>query len=564
MNRNQNTRSKIFTSALISCALILSIAHSQVTPIPMSKIEEPITKTVNPMRSIIIEQLQEKVRVTIRCSESPNIGVFNIESPPTIVVDLIDVKTVFTEEDVAGTKLYPIKAVRPSQWKESPLIARVEVMLEVPATFNVEREDNLVMIDIDANPPMPLPKGLGEKIEPTVSMYVKDAEIVDILRMLASQFSLNIISTMDVKGLVTVRIQDVPLYTALDALVKAAECNFIKYSDGLILVKPLKKEIPGELQTRIFELDHSEATDIKDALKTVISSEGNVEFSYRRVGDGSGSKRSAVLVVTDRAENLQAVQTAIQSLDQSIPQILISAKLIETNQSAQDLIGINWSIITSAAGQIPERGEPGDPVQLPITPQLFGMNYDIVLGMIDFGNMSAVLNFLQSRGKGRLLCEPQITTLDNQTAQIELSTKYPQPTVIINPQTGAQSVTWTQLNIPIELIVTPHVTSDGTINTNIEVRVDAISGWISAPVSQGGEQPIVASRSAKTQVAVDNGKVIVIGGLTKDEVIKTKNRIPILGYIPILGDLLFSHTSTRVDKNNLIIFIAPQIINSQG
>ena len=558
MNKNQNTKYKIFTSALILCALILSTAHSQVTPSPMSNMEEPLTKTVNPMRSIIIEQLQEKVRVTIRCSESPNIGVFNVESPPTIVVDLIDVKTVLTEDDITGPKLYPVKAVRPSQWKESPLIARVEVMLEVPSTFSVEREENLVVIDIDANPPMPLPKGLEEKIEPTVSMYVKDAEIVDILRMLAAQFSLNIISTMDVKGLVTVRIQDVPLYTALDALVKAAECNFIKYTDGVILVKPRKKEIPGELQTRIFELDHSEATDLKDALKKVISTEGNIEISYRRVGDGSGSKRSAVLVVTDRVENLEEVQAVVYSLDKSIPQILISAKLIETSQSAQDLIGINWNIIASAAGQIPERGEPGDPVQLPL---LFN---DIILGMVDFGNMTAVLNFLQTRGKGRLLCEPQITTLDNQTAQIELSTKYPQPTVIINPQTGAQSVTWTQLNIPIELIVTPHVTSDGTINTNIEVRVDAISGWISAPISQGGEQPIVASRSAKTQVAVDNGKVIVIGGLTKDELTKTKSRIPILGYIPILGDILFSHTITRIDKNNLIIFIAPQIINSQG
>jgi len=178
--------------------------------------------------------------------------------------------------------------------------------------------------------------------------------------------------------------------------------------------------------------------------------------------------------------------------------------------------------------------------------------------------MAAVLSFLQTRNNGRLLCEPQITTLDNQTAEIELSTKYPQPTVVTNPQTGAQSVSWTQLSIPIKLTVTPHVTTDGSIYTSIEVQVDAITGWIAAPLTQGGQQPIVSSRSAKTQVSCKVGEVIVIGGLTKDEVTRIRTPIPILGHIPILGRLLFSSTDTRTAKNNLIIFITPQVIKSEG
>ncbi len=559
MNKNHNSKHNIFTCTLIICVLVLSITHAQVSPLPMVNTDEAITKSVNPMRSIAIEQLRDKIRVTIRCSESPNIGVFNVESPPIIIVDLIDVRTVLTETDVTGPTLYPIKLVRPSQWKESPLIARVEVMLEVPATFSVEREENLVIIDIEANPPLTIPKGLEEsKIEPTVSMYVKDAEIVDILRMLASQFSLNIISTQDVKGLVTVRIQDVPLWTALDALVKAANCNFVKYNDGVILVKPRKIDVPGELQTRIFELDHSEASDLKEALKRVVSSEGNIEISYRRVGDGSGSKRSAVLVVTDRVENLLEVQAVVHSLDLPSPQILVAAKMIETTQSTQDLFGINWTISAFASGNYPERAEPGEPINFPIIVN------NLIFGTIDISKMAAVLNFLQTKNNGRLLCEPQITTLDNQTAEIELSTKYPQPTVVTNPQTGAQSVSWTQLTIPTLLNVTPHVTSDGTIYTTVEVQVDAVTGWVAAPLTQGGQQPIIASRSAKTQVAARVGEVIVIGGLTKDEVIKIKAPIPILGHIPIIGPLLFSQTETRVSKNNLIIFIAPQVVASEG
>lgn len=556
----QNSRYKMFTSALFTCALTLSVIYAQFIPnAPATQTEQSATNNLNQIKSVAIEQLQNKIRVTIRCLESPNIGVFNVETPPTIIVDFVDVQTNLLEADVIGTKYYPIKAVRPVQWKESPMIARVEIQLETSADFNVEREENLIVVDIDASPPPAGSRSLDtEKTEPTVSMYVKDAEITDILRMLASQFSLNVITTMEVKGLVTVRIQDVPLWTALDALVKAANCNFIKYNDGLILVKPLRVELPGELQTQVYELDHAEANDLRDALKKVISTVGNVEFSYHRLADGGGSKRSGVLVVTDRAENLAQVEAVIRSLDRPVPQIMIAAKMIETTQSAQDLFGINWTISATASGNIPEAHKAGGPVGLPIVVN------NLVFGTIDISNMAAVLNFLQTRNNGRLLCEPQITTLDNQTADIELSTKYPQPTVVTNPQTGAQSVSWSQLTIPIKLTITPHVTSEGNITTTVEVQVDAITGWVAAPLTQGGQQPIVASRTARTQVTAKAGEVIVIGGLMKDEVTKTRAPLPILGYIPILGKLLFSQSDNRISKNNLLIFITPQVIKSEG
>ncbi|MEO0092802.1 MAG: secretin N-terminal domain-containing protein [candidate division WOR-3 bacterium] len=557
MIKNNQIRQKRQKNKINAFIIILGLFVTLVY-LSAQSLTETQTK-INQIKAIAIEQLQDKVRVTIRCSEQPNVGVFSIETPPTIVVDLVDAVNRLTEADVAGTKFYPIKSIRPSQWKEAPPIARVEIILDLPADFKIDRQDNLVVVDIDANPPkstVTIPE--SERIEPTVTMYVKDAEITDILRMLAAQFNLNIITSQEVKGLVTVRIQDVSLHTALDALVKAAECNFIKYNDGLILVKPLKKELPGELQTRVFELEYSEAEDLKDALKKVISSEGNIQVSYRRVADGGGSKRSAVLVVTDRVENLRQVEGVIRDLDSPPPQILISAKLIETTQSTQDLFGTNWTISALASGQIPEPAKEGGPVTMPIV-----IN-NLIFGTIDLSKMAAVLNFLQTKNNGRLLCEPQITTLDNQTANIELSTKYPQPTVVTNPQTGAQSVSWTQLSIPIKLTVTPHVTSDGSIYTSIEVQVDAITGWIAAPLAQGGQQPIVASRSAKTQVAAKAGEVIVIGGLTKDEVTKIRRPVPILGYIPIIGKLFFSETDTRTAKNNLIIFIAPQVINSEG
>jgi type IV pilus assembly protein PilQ len=404
----------------------------------------------------------------------------------------------------------------------------------------------MIMIDIETKYLRTPEQALTEP-EKIVSMFVKDADIVDLLRMLASQFHLNIILTPDVKGAITVRLTDVPLMNAIDALVRAADCNYITYESGIMLVKPKGREIPGELDSRIYELDNAEATDVKEAIKRVLSVRGVSEVVYRRVGEGGGSKRASALIVTDYPEVLDRLQVVIAQLDQPPAQIAIEAKFIETALTGEDMYGINWSLRTAVTPTVPTTGEMAIPIRLD----------ELVLGKISFDQLSAALEIMQTRGKSKLIANPKTLTLDNQTAEINMGVSIPLRTIRVDPQTQERIYTWTEKFIPIGLKVTPHMTSDGMINMDIEPKVEAITGWQG---SADDLRPMTVRREAKTQVIVKDGEVVVIGGLIKDEETRTRSKIPILGDIPILGKFLFSQTTIRHEKSELLIFIIPHVI----
>jgi type II secretory pathway component GspD/PulD (secretin) len=503
------------------------------------------TPTSGSLKTINCASLLDKVRVTVVLDVTPSISVFTLSDPERIVVDFINTRLTGDMRDIP-VNLMPVQTVRASQWQESPPISRVTIDIENRAEYTVTKETGMVFIDIDTKR-LRMPEPPMSEPEKTISLYVKDADIVDILRMIGAQFNLNIIVTPDVKALITVRFSDVPLMSAIDALVKAAACNYIAYESGVILVKPKGRDVPGELDTRIFELDYAEATDVKEAIKRVISDKGNSEVIYRRVGTGGGSSRNSALLVTDYPEYLTKIAAVIAQLDQPVEQIAIEAKFVETTLSAQDMYGVSWSLRTAVTPVVPKVGEMAFPIRLD----------ELVLGKMSFDQLSAALEIMQTRGKSKLIANPRTLTLDNQTAEVNMGVSVPLRSVRVDPQTQERVYTWTEKFIPVGLKVTPHITSDGLINMEIEPKVEAITGWQG---SADDMRPITVRREAKTQVIVKDGEVVVIGGLVKDEETKTRSKIPILGDIPILGHFLFSQTSTTHEKSELVIFIIPHVI----
>jgi type IV pilus assembly protein PilQ len=497
------------------------------------------------INSINCESLLDKIRITIVCDVTPSVSAFTLSEPERIVVDLIDSRLAPDINNVQSN-LLPVLNIRTSQWQEEPPIVRVTIDLENKAEYSIVREQGFVIIDIEKKVLRTTPEPEAEP-EKTVTMYVKDADIVDLLRMIGTQFNLNIIIAPDVKSLVTVQLTNVPYMTAIDVLVKAANCNFIKYESGIILVKPKTQEVSGELDSKIFELDYAEATDVKEALKKVLSGKGNAEVVYRRVGEGGGSKRTSTILVTDYPEYLDKINSLIAELDQPVSQISIEAKFIETSITAEDMYGIDWTLSSVATASAPKTGEMAIPIRF----------QELVLGKISISQLSAALDIMQSRGKSRLLANPRTVTLDNQTAEINMGISVPLRQYSIDPETRERTYTWTEKFIPIGLKVTPHTTSDGMINMEVEPKVEAITGW------QGTAddlRPVTVRREGKTQVVVKDGEVVVMGGLVKDEESRVKTKLPILGDIPILGDLLFSKTTITKEKTDLIIFIIPHII----
>jgi type IV pilus assembly protein PilQ len=382
-----------------------------------------------------------------------------------------------------------------------------------------------------------------------LTLYVKDADLTDLIRMIASQFNLNILATQDVKSVVTVRLNDVPLRMGLDALLKAGLCNMVEDKQGIIVVKPEKKQMFGETQVRVYELNYAEAIDVVKIIPKMLSSIGNVDVGYRRVADAGGSNRTNMVVVTDIPEALDRVGEFLADFDRPLPQIMIEAKFVETTISATDVYGIEWKLGVAAKAGAPTI--PSDAF-----PLIFN---NMVVGRLDYSGLSAALDILQSRGNSRVLANPSTLTLDNHTAIISMGTDVPVREISTDPKTGLVLATWRTRSVPIALEVTPHVTSDGQVNMKVKPSVEAITGWVG---SADDQRPIVARRSADVDIVVGDGEVAVIGGLTRDEETRTVSKVPLLGDIPILGHL-FRKTSINHTKNDLMIFIIPHVVPAE-
>ncbi|MGB9742568.1 MAG: secretin N-terminal domain-containing protein [candidate division WOR-3 bacterium] len=505
------------------------------------------------VKDVAIDKLLDEVRVTVACGGTPNISSFVSQEPPAVVVDIMDAVSQVAQERISSS-YYPVTAVtvKPS---EATSGVRVTVLLHHLVRHRITNENGVITISLGTQPlpPPPLPAPEDQfSGKPPLTLLVQDAEVTSVLRMLARQFDLNLMITQDVKSIVSVRLNQVPLRAGLEALVKAAGCNIVEDRSGVLIVKPVKKEMYGELQTRVFELDYVEAGDVIKAIKKALSPAGEAVEGYRRVGtQGGGFTRSGVLIVSDVPEALDEVAKIIAELDRPMPQIAIEAKFIETTHSYEDRWGIDWRPVASFGTELPKIGEE---VALPVIVK------DMLLGKISFAKFTAALEVLSSRGRSRVLANPRTVTTDNQTAMVSMGLDIPIREVHKDPNTGEITYTWKTRSVPIQLEVTPHVTSDGMITMHVKPSVQAITGWVG---SADDRQPIVAKREAETQVKLGEDEVVVIGGLVRDEETRTVGKIPLLGDIPILGHL-FKKTAIERTKSDLMIFIIPHIINPEG
>jgi len=502
------------------------------------------------VKDIAIDKLLDGVRVTIACTGTPNVSSFASEEPAAVVVDVMDA-TENLDVKRFESRFYPVSAVtvEPSEATEG---VRIAIRLDDMVDYQVTREGELVVVDIGSTPVMPAPVLPGDPFaNKRLTLYVKDADLPDVLRMIASQFDINVLLTQDVKSVVTVRLSDVPLRTALGALLKAGLCNMVIEAGDIIVVKPIKKEMYGEYETRVFDLDYVEADDAMNAIDDVLSDNGKAEVTYRRVADGAGSERSGLLVVTDIPEALDRVAVVLAELDRPVPQIAIEAKFIETTHTSEDRFGINWTIRASATGADVGDWERGEGMPLILNSYL--------IGTVSIADMNASLEVMASRGKSRTLANPRTVTLDNQRSLITMGLDVPLRE-ISEAENGRITVTWRTRPVPIELEVTPHVTASGDVTMQIRPSVEAITGWVGTADDQ---QPIVARREAETQVTVKDGEAVVIGGLVRDDETRSIGKIPLLGDIPIIGHL-FKKTSIRHEKNDLMIFVIPHVLPMQG
>ena len=310
------------------------------------------------------------------------------------------------------------------------------------------------------------------------------------------------------------------------------------------------------LHVQVFPISYAKATDMDQQAKDFLSPRGK----------SRADPRTNNLVVTDIDENLDRIRQLVRRLDTQTPQVLIEAKIVEARESFERMVGVNWGF---AGDNIPAGTDSISGLTTTLTPNLnsgqaaggtspflsAGFN---IANLEVFGNLTATLNLLESESLVKVISAPRIVTLDRVEANIQQTTQF--PIFSVTPGlNGVSTATVTFQDVRLELNVTPQITMDGAIIMTVKVIREFPDAQIVVGASSARS---INKRQATTQVLVENGDTVVIGGIYQSDVTEGELGVPWLSKVPIIGALFRQRTTTR-DKNELVIFLTPRTLNRE-
>ncbi|RKY38877.1 MAG: hypothetical protein DRP75_03625 [Candidatus Omnitrophota bacterium] len=394
-------------------------------------------------------------------------------------------------------------------------------------------------------------KKVIESAEGKVTMDFKEADIKDVLRIISYKSGMNIVYGEDVRGKISIHLSDVSWERALDVILRTYGFGYER-EGNVIRVCEISKLRQEEVRTRVFGLSYANAEEVSKSLEKMLSERGRLEYD----------KRTNLLIITDIPPVLDKVEKVIEKLDRVTPQVMIEAQIVEVSLGDEEKLGINWNAEITAYGAKRSLIWPFSPHS--DNKYLEGdfpapSGSDFQYGTIDFNQFQAIMQFLSSRTDTNILSSPKITTLNNQEAKITVGTKWPVAQYTYNEEQGKFHISgWEYIEYGILLTVTPTVNEDERITLRIRPEISDKAGTVTF---DSAEIPILTTQEVETKVMVKDGDTLIIGGLLKDKKSKTKNKVPFLGDIPLLGHL-FTHTIDSIEKKDLLIFITPHIVRN--
>jgi len=396
-----------------------------------------------------------------------------------------------------------------------------------------------------------------EGAEPLVSMELRGAELSDLMRAVGLAAGMNIIIDEEVRGTATVSLRDVPLWEALDTILRGKGLVYRRLPGGLVMVEPATGPEAEEqgLVVREFRMRYLKVSDsMLSAVEKLLSSRGKAGL----LPDANAVVVKDIPVSVDRAERLLA------RLDRKPRQVLIEARIVEMDASMRKELGINWwagyeytsNDVLGGLGSV----ESTFAVNLP-TPSDEGLA--LGLGLVsDRLTLDVQLSALEDKGDAKIVSNPRVMVMDNQKAVIsdgaELLVPEVEATTVIRtgdyiggPDRTTRAETFAAL---LELAVTPRVIDGELLSLEIDTRREEFD----FNVEVEGFPPKL-TRTAKTTLLVHDGETVALGGIIKNEKRKSQSKVPVLGSIPILGRL-FRRDITSEEQKELIIFITPKIV----
>ena len=391
-----------------------------------------------------------------------------------------------------------------------------------------------------------------------ISMDFKDADIKNLFRLIAEVSNLNIVFGDDVKGKVTIRMVDVPWDQALDVILETNNLgmtragNIIRIvpseklmkEEQVMLAKKKGTEEVEELVTEIIPVNYALAKDTLLQIQNKLSKRGKA----------SADERTNSILITDIKGIVMEAKKIIGKLDTPTPQVLIEARIVQSNPTFTRELGVQWGGQYSrgvSSGTYTVSGTAGSNYAINLPSSLIHGG----LGAT-FVNSSAILDLkltaMEKDEKVKIISRPKIVTMDNKKAKIEQGVALPYPK---QTEQGTVSTEFKMATLLLE--VTPHITPDGSIIMKVLAKKDQKS-------SQTGYsgQPGIDTRSAETEVLVKDGDTTVIGGIYESTQTDAVSGVPFFSKIPILG-WLFKSKYKKDEITELLIFLTPTIVKQK-
>jgi type IV pilus assembly protein PilQ len=445
------------------------------------------------------------------------------------------------------------------------------------------------------------PKGqvAEEKKEYTgerLTLNFQDIDVRAVLQLLADTSGQNIVVSDTVQGSVTLRLQNVPWDQALDIVLRTKGLA-MRRRDNVILVAPqdeianrekaelqARKEVEdlAPLRTEYLQVNYAKAADLAALIK---ARQGNSILSPR--GSVAIDERTNTLLLQDTSDRLADIRRLVATLDIPVRQVLIESRIVIVNDDFSRELGVRLgatyvtdkgddglvsvsgsaaasnTIVGSALENLQNSGTPF-PVQVPTGAGNFTDRYNVNLPVSNPAGRIALavlngdylvdleLSAAQAEGRGEIVSTPRVITANQREATIEQGVEIPYQ------ESSSSGATTTQFKKAVlSLKVKPQITPDNRVILDLTVSKDSVGQLV--PSATGGVVPSIDTREIVTQVLVNDGQTVVLGGIMETERRTSENKVPWLGDIPVVGHL-FKTTTNRNNKDELLIFVTPKIL----
>ena len=565
--------------------------------------------SVQQLREIDFRRGQDGAGRVIVSLPSTQVGVDIRQQGQTLVVEFLRStlpETLRRRLDVAdfGT---PVKTVSTFQNGD-----RVRMVVEPTGAWehSAYQTDNQFVLEvrpvkIDPNKLTQGPGFQGEKL----SLNFQNIEVRALLQVIADFTNFNVVTSDTVTGTVTLRLKDVPWDQALDIILQSKGLG-VRKNGNVLWIAP-KDELAAKEQvdleskkkiadleptrTQSFQLNYTKAEEVAKGLtgQALPSTGSGGSAQVSRILSPRGSvifeTRTNQLFVTDVPSKLEEIQSLISKIDIPVRQVLIEARIVEAEDSfgrslgvklgGTDLrglrggipgygiggnnyvtIGGNYSNVGVQTVQTPNTATSYLPdsqfVNLPANTSTFSGASAATFALSLFGAtanrfLNLEISALEAEGKGNVVSSPRVITADQTKARIEQGEEIPYQQAT---SSGATSVAFKKASLRLE--VTPQITPEGNVILDLEVNKDSRGALTSAG-------PAINTKQVKTQVLVENGGTVVIGGIFTQDERNEINKVPLLGDIPFIG-YLFQNRVKSTTKTEMLVFITPKIVTDRS